>query len=545
MADISQFEERALAAERQIEALQKKIAELEVKASGLSATTPAATSTQQKSDNARRFLEDFLQSRPDVKATHEFASRVVISDLLKLGESSIGQVVTVAGWARTIRPQGGGRFTFVEVSDGSTAKTLQVVVPAEAKGFAEVSKAHTGTSVLTIGEMVKSIGQEQATELRASEVIILGDCPGNTYPLAKKRHSPEYLREIAHLRARTNLFAASTRIRNAISYATHKFFQENGFFYIHTPLITASDCEGAGELFTVTTLLGENANDIPKIKDSTKIDYSKDFFGKKAYLTVSGQLNVETFACGLSKVYTFGPTFRAEDSNTKKHLAEFWMIEPEISFADLKDLMNYAESFLKYCTQFVMDNCPEELKFCNQWVEKGLLDRLKNVLESPFERVPYSKAVELLVEVQNKGHKFELKVEWGMDLKTEHERYIVEQIYKKPVILYDYPKDIKAFYMRGNEDGKTVAAMDVLVPKIGEVIGGSQREERLDKLEARIDELKLLKEAYSWYLDLRRFGSVMHSGFGVGLERLIMFVSGIENIRDVIPFPRWPGNASF
>lgn len=539
--DVAKYEERASAAEKQIEQLRQKIAELEAK----SGSTSSSSGSLKSSDNARSFFSGFLAKHPENATSHKFSKRSAIVDVLAQGEALIDQEITVAGWAKTIRAQGGGRFTFVELNDGSSSKNLQVIIDKDVAGFDEVSKAATGASVLVTGIVVKSIGKNQTIELKSSTAELLSGCDAAKYPLAKKNHTPEHLREVAHLRSRTNLFSAATRIRNACSYATHKFFQENGFFYIHTPLITASDCEGAGELFTVTTLLKDNISEIPVLKDSQKVDYSKDFFSKKSYLTVSGQLNVETFACGLSKVYTFGPTFRAEDSHTVKHLAEFWMIEPEIAFADLADDMNYAEAYLKYCTQFVLDHCYEELKFCDQWVEKGLLARLANVLDNPFARVSYTTAVEQLIEVQNKGHKFVLPVEWGMDLKTEHERYIVENIYKKPVILHSYPKDIKAFYMRMNEDGKTVAAMDILVPKIGEVIGGSQREERLDHLEKRIDELKLIKEAYSWYLDLRRYGSVMHSGFGLGLERLIMFVSGIENIRDVIPFPRWPGHAEF
>jgi len=402
----------------------------------------------------------------------------------------------------------------------------------------------TGTSLLSTGIVVKSPGSKQLVELQANHVEVLGQCDAGKYPLAKTKLELEYLRSVAHLRPRTNTIAAVARVRNSLAFAIHKFFQERSFYYVHTPLITASDCEGAGEMFSVTSLLNgiKSLKDVPRIPNTDLLDYSKDFFAKPAFLTVSGQLEGEIFACAMSQVYTFGPTFRAENSHTTRHLAEFWMIEPEVAFADLHDNMDLAEDFLKYTVQFLLDHCPDEMEFFNKIYEKGIIERLKNVISSPFQRITYTEAVKILIESKQK---FEIPVVWGMDLKSEHERFLCEQIYKKPTILTNYPKEVKSFYMRLDEDGKTVSAMDVLVPKIGEIIGGSQREERLEVLEKRIEELSLNKENYSWYLDLRRFGSVPHAGFGLGFERLVLFTTGIENIRDVIPFPRFPGHAEF
>jgi len=462
----------------------------------------------------------------------------------------VGKKVTVGGWARTIRKQGGGRFTFVELNDGSCFSNLQIIVDADKPGFEEVSGplAGTGAAISAIGTIVKSTGTSQLIEMQADSVELLGQCVPADYPLAKTKIKLETLRSLAHLRPRTNTFGAMARVRNACAFATHRFFQESGYVYVHTPLITASDCEGAGEMFQITTLLKNGTSsipDIPTLKDGKTIDYTQDFFGKPSFLTVSGQLNGEMYATALAKIYTFGPTFRAENSHTSRHIAEFWMIEPEIAFADLNDNMDVAEAYLKYVVQFVLENNMEDMKFFDKHVEPGVIDRLKHVLSTPFKRLTYTEAVELLVAAVKKGKKFENKVEWGVDLQSEHERYVTEEIFKQPVILTNYPKEIKAFYMRLNEDGKTVRAMDVLVPKIGEIIGGSQREERYDVLIERIEQLKLDKEAYKYYLDLRRFGSVVHSGFGLGFERLVMFVTGLENIRDAIPFPRWPGHAEF
>jgi len=459
----------------------------------------------------------------------------------------IGKKVTVAGWARTIRKQGGGRFTFVALNDGSTFGNLQVIIDSDKPGFNEVSGplAGTGAAVSAYGAVVKSEGNEQLIELLADSVELLGTCIPADYPLAKGYQTYENLRTIAHLRPRTNTFGAMARVRNACAFATHRFFQEQNFVYVNTPLITASDCEGAGEMFQVTTLLKNGVakiTDVPLLEDKKTIDYSQDFFQKPSFLTVSGQLNGEMYATALGKIYTFGPTFRAEDSHTSRHIAEFWMIEPEIAFYDLNDNMDLAEAYLKYVVQHVLEHNLEDMIFFDKQVEKGLIERLKNVLATPFKRLTYTEAVDILLKC---GKEFKFKVEWGIDLQSEHERYITEEVFKQPVILTNYPKDIKAFYMRLNEDQKTVRAMDVLVPKIGEIIGGSQREERLEKLEERITELKLDREAYKYYLDLRRFGSVVHSGFGLGFERLVMFITGLENIRDAIPFPRWPGHAEF
>ncbi|MBU6384276.1 MAG: asparagine--tRNA ligase [Verrucomicrobia bacterium] len=434
---------------------------------------------------------------------------------------------TVRGWVRTVRDQ--KSFAFIEVNDGSTISNLQVIADANIPRYAEIlPQITTGASVVITGQLVASPGKNQSLELRAQEMRVLGTCDPAKYPLQKKRHTFEFLRTIAHLRPRTNTQGAVLRVRNALAFATHLFFQERGFLYVQTPIITGSDCEGGGEMFRVTTL--------------EKPDPAQDFFGKSAYLTVSGQLEGEIVACALTDIYTFGPTFRAENSNTSRHLAEFWMIEPEMAFADLKDNMECAEAYLKYCIRYLLKHCPEDLQFFDQFIEKGLIARLQHVADTPFAHIPYTEAIALL---KKSGKTFEFPVEWGIDLQSEHERYLAEEHCKKPVILTDYPAAIKAFYMRANSDGKTVAAMDVLVPKIGELIGGAQREERLDYLEKKIQEFGLKREDYWWYLELREYGSVPHAGFGLGFERLVQFATGMENIRDVIPFPRYPGHAEF
>lgn len=451
--------------------------------------------------------------------------------------SLVGTEATLKGWVRTVRNQ--KTFSFVEINDGSTLSNFQVVADAKMPGYEKLmEKLTTGVSVAVSGKLEESPGKHQELEMHASTIDIIGECDPTVYPLQKKRHTFEFLRSIAHLRPRTNTLGAVARVRNALAYATHRFFQERGFIYLHTPIITASDCEGAGKMFQVTTL---DLASPPKTSEG-KIDYSQDFFGSTAYLTVSGQLNGEIYACSMSDVYTFGPTFRAENSNTSRHLAEFWMIEPEMAFADLNDNMENAESYLKYVLKYVLQHCQEDMHFFEKHVSNGLLERLEKVVNTPFEKASYTYAVRIL-EKANKA--FEYPVKWGLDLQSEHERYLTEEFFNKPVIITDYPKEIKAFYMRSNEDNKTVAAMDVLVPKIGEIIGGSQREERLDFLEARLNELKLPKEAYWWYLELRKYGTVPHAGYGAGFERLIQFVTGMENIRDVIPFPRYPGKADF
>lgn len=437
-------------------------------------------------------------------------------------QGKVDDKVTVRGWVRTVRDQ--KTFLFIEVNDGSTLGNLQIVFDGKVEDLA------TGASIVASGHLVESPGKNQALELRASEVRVIGRCDPAKYPLQKKRHSFEFLRTIAHLRPRTNTQGAVLRVRNALAFATHLFFQQRGFLYIQTPIITGSDCEGGGEMFRVTTL--EKPTDDP----------SKDFFGKKTYLTVSGQLEGEIMACALSDIYTFGPTFRAENSNTSRHLAEFWMIEPELAFADLKVNMECAESYLKFCVAYALEHCRDDLQFFDQFIEKGLLERLQNVVASPFAHIPYTEAVAILKKAPKT---FEFPVDWGTDLQSEHERYLAEEYCKKPVILTDYPAGIKAFYMRANPDGRTVAAMDILVPKIGEIIGGSQREERLDVLEKKIEEFNLNRDDYWWYLELREYGTVPHAGFGLGFERLVLFVTGMENIRDVIPFPRFPAHAEF
>lgn len=454
----------------------------------------------------------------------------------RIDPSHIGSTLTICGWIRTVREQ--KTFSFVELNDGSTLSNLQIVVEETMPGYAEVMKQlSTGASIRATGLLAASPGQKQKWELKASEIVLFGECPED-YLLQKKRHSFEFLRTIAHLRPRTNTQGAVTRIRNALSFATHLFFQERDFLYIQTPIVTTSDCEGAGEQFLVTTL---DVNKPPRHSDGS-VDYSKDFFGKPAHLTVSGQLNAETYACALSDVYTFGPTFRAENSNTSRHLAEFWMIEPEMAFATLKDNMECAEAFLKYLFSYVLKNCAEDMEFFDAFIEKGVIERLRHVVESPFAYLTYTEAVDIL---KKSGKSFQFPVEWGIDLQSEHERFLAEEHCKKPVILTNYPAKIKAFYMRDNDDGKTVAAMDVLVPKIGEIIGGSQREERLDRLEKKIVDFGLNPEDYWWYLQLRKYGSVPHAGFGAGFERLVQFTTGMENIRDAIPFPRFPGHAEF
>ncbi len=455
----------------------------------------------------------------------------------QLSAADIGKEVTVKGWIKTVRQS--KNCSFVALNDGSTFASLQIVIDTNLPGYNDlVAQLTTGASIAAQGKLVESLGKEQALEMQANKIEILGTCDAEAYPLQKKQHSLEFLRTIAHLRPRTNTIAAVTRVRNTLAYATHQFFQGRGFFYVNTPIITSADCEGAGQMFQVTTLDLVNP---PKTKVGT-IDYSQDFFGKPTYLTVSGQLEGECFACALSDIYTFGPTFRSENSNTARHLAEFWMIEPEMAFADIIDNMECAESYVKFCLQTVLDRNQDDLAFFDQYISKGLVDRLKHIVSQPFERVTYTQGVELL---QKATKKFEYPVSWGSDLQSEHERYLVEDYFKRPVILYNYPEKIKAFYMRKNEDGKTVAAMDVLVAGIGELLGGSQREERLDILVKKMESCGLSPEQYWWYLDLRRYGSVPHAGFGLGFERLVRLATGMENIRDVIPFPRFPGNAEF
>ncbi|AMJ39663.1 asparagine--tRNA ligase [Anaerotignum propionicum] len=444
--------------------------------------------------------------------------------------------VTIGGWIRTMRVS--KNFGFIELNDGSFFKNLQVVFEAEAlSNYTEITKQGVGAALIVKGILMETPDAKQSFELKATEIQVEGTSAPE-YPLQKKRHGVEFLRQIAYLRPRTNMFSATFRVRSLIAFAIHNFFQERGFVYAHTPIITGSDCEGAGEMFRVTTL---DLNNLPKTEDG-KIDFSKDFFGKETNLTVSGQLSAETFAMAFRNVYTFGPTFRAENSNTARHAAEFWMIEPEMAFADLEDNMELAEDMLKYIIRYVLENAPEEMEFFNSFVDKTLLERLQNILDNEFGRVTYTKAVELLIE---SGQVFEYPVEWGIDLQTEHERYLTEQIFKKPVFVTNYPKDIKAFYMRMNEDNKTVAAMDLLVPGVGEIIGGSQREERLDLLEQRMDELGLNKDDYWWYLDLRKYGGTRHAGFGLGFERAVMYLTGMGNIRDVLPYPRTVKNAEF
>ncbi len=457
---------------------------------------------------------------------------VTVRELYKNREAYLDKEVTVGGWVRSIRDS--KAFGFIVVNDGSFFETLQIVYHDTMENFAEISKLNVGAAIIVKGVLTATPQAKQPFEIQATEVVVEG-ASSPEYPLQKKRHSFEYLRTISHLRPRTNTFQAVFRVRSLCAYAIHKFFQERDFVYVHTPLITGSDCEGAGEMFQVTTLDLEH---LPKTAEGA-VDYGEDFFNKKTSLTVSGQLNGETYAQAFRNIYTFGPTFRAENSNTTRHAAEFWMVEPEISFADLEDNMNLAESMLKYIIRFVMEQAPEEMNFFNSFVDKGLLERLNNVVNSDFARVTYTEAVELL---EKNNDKFDYKVSWGCDLQTEHERYLTEQIYKRPVFVTDYPKDIKAFYMKMNDDNKTVAAVDCLVPGIGEIIGGSQREDDYDKLLARMKELDLNPEEYDFYLDLRKYGSTRHAGFGLGFERCVMYLTGMSNIRDVIPFPRTVNN---
>lgn len=463
--------------------------------------------------------------------------RTKIVDILIAPE--IGSDVNIKGWVRTKRGSKG--ISFVAVNDGSCIHNLQVVVDHEAFDEELLKKITTGASVSITGLLTESQGKGQSVEIQAKEILLYGEADPMTYPLQKKGHGMEFLREIAHLRPRTNTFGAVFRIRHHMAIAIHKFFHERGFFYFHTPLITASDAEGAGAMFEVTTL---NIDNPPRHEDGT-VDYSEDFFGRRTNLTVSGQLEGELAATALGAIYTFGPTFRAENSNTPRHLAEFWMIEPEIAFYDIVDNMNLAEEFIKYLVQWALDNCRDDLEFLNNMIDKELIARLESVVSKEFKRLTYTEGVKILEDAVAKGHKFEYPVFWGADLASEHERYLVENHFKTPVILTDYPAEIKAFYMKQNEDGKTVRAMDVLFPKIGEIIGGSQREESYEKLVRRCDETGVPTKEMSWYLDTRRFGTVPHSGFGLGFERLLLFVTGMGNIRDVIPFPRTPNNADF
>ncbi len=460
--------------------------------------------------------------------------RSTVKELLTASE--INQEVVLKGWVRTRR--GNNQVAFIAVNDGTIIHNIQVV--ADLSSFPEevMKRVTTGSSIRVSGKLVESMGKGQSVEIQAAEVDILGDSDPEVYPLQKKGHSFEFLREIAHLRFRTNTFGAVFRIRHALAYAIHKYYNDKGFYYLHTPIITASDAEGAGAMFKVTTL---DLDQVPKNEEGD-IDFASDFFGRATNLTVSGQLEGELGALALSSIYTFGPTFRAENSNTPRHVAEFWMIEPEMAFYDIHDNMDLAEDFLKYLIRYTLDHCKDDLEFLNNMVDKGLLERLRFVLEHPFERKSYTEAVEILLKADKK---FEFPVAWGLDLQAEHERYLVEAHFKRPVILTDYPRDIKAFYMKQNDDGKTVRAMDVLFPMIGEIIGGSQREEILEKLQKRMREMNIPEDELWWYLETRKFGTVEHSGFGLGFERLLMFITGMNNIRDVIPFPRTPKSAEF
>ena len=462
--------------------------------------------------------------------------RSKVKDLLK---ANPGQEVLAKGWVRTKR--GNKQIKFIALNDGSTVNNIQVVADMTNFDEALIARITTGASISVTGNLIESVGSGQAVEIQAREIEVLGECDPVRYPLQKKNTSLEYLRTVAHLRPRTNTFGAVLRIRHAMAFAIHKFFNDKGFVYLNTPLITESDAEGAGDMFQVTTL---NLENVPK-KDNGTVDFSKDFFGKKTCLTVSGQLEGELGATGVGEIYTFGPTFRAENSNTPRHLAEFWMIEPEMAFYDINDNMELAEEFVKYLVQYALDNCADDLRFLNDKYDDGLIERLKSVLGIEFQRVTYTEAVEILEEAVRNGQPFEYPVHWGTDFQSEHERFLVEKHFGKPVILIDFPKDIKAFYMKQNEDGKTVRGMDVLFPKIGEIIGGSEREASLEKLEQRIDELNMSRKNLEWYIDTRRYGTVPHSGFGLGFERLLLFVTGMANIRDVIPFPRTPKNAEF
>ncbi|MBU0730729.1 MAG: asparagine--tRNA ligase [Proteobacteria bacterium] len=454
-----------------------------------------------------------------------------------LSANHIGETLEVRGWVRT-RRDSKNDFSFLEINDGSCLANIQVIADKSLENFlTEIRKLTAGCAVKVRGEIKESPAKGQEVELLAAHIEVVGWAPAETYPLQKKRHSFEFLREIAHLRPRTNSLGAVARVRNALSFAIHKFFQDREFFLVHTPIITTSNCEGAGEMFTVTAF---DLDNLPR--DSGKTDFNRDFFGRRAGLTVSGQLEAEIYAMALGNVYTFGPTFRAENSNTSRHLAEFWMIEPEMAFCDLKEDIDLAEAMLKFLVRYILENCAEDLALFNQFIDKELMARLSNVVAHEFVRITYTEAVERL---HKSGRTFDYKVEWGIDLQSEHERYLTEEVFKCPVVIIDYPKSIKPFYMRVNDDNRTVAAMDILFPGIGEIIGGSQREERLDILEKRMDELNLSKEEYDWYLDLRRYGSAPHAGFGLGFERMVQFVTGMKNIREVIPFPRTPGSARF
>ncbi|HZK57371.1 MAG TPA: asparagine--tRNA ligase [Clostridia bacterium] len=460
---------------------------------------------------------------------------VFIKDIYRSTEKYAEQTIEIEGWIRTLRAS--KAFGFIEVNDGSFFRNLQVVFEKELENFAEISKLSISTAIRVEGKLVLTPDAKQPFEIKATKIEIEGTSH-NDYPLQKKRHSFEFLREIAHLRPRSNTFSAVFRVRSLAAYAIHKFFRERNFIYVHTPIITGSDAEGAGEMFRVTTF---DFKDIP-LNDNGDVDYTKDFFGKEAHLTVSGQLQGEAYALAFRNIYTFGPTFRSENSNTARHASEFWMIEPEMAFADLNDNMELAEDMLKHIIKYVMENAPEEMEFFNRFIDKGLIDRLNNVMDSDFAGITYTEAIELL---KKSGKKFEYPVEWGHDLQTEHERYITEEVFKKPTFVVNYPKEIKAFYMKLNEDGKTVAAMDLLVPGIGEIMGGSQREDRLEVLEEKMDAMGLDKKEYWWYLELRKYGGTRHSGFGLGFERAIMYLTGMSNIRDVISFPRTPKTAEF
>ena len=463
----------------------------------------------------------------------EHAGRTKVKELLKCAP---GQEVTAKGWVRTRR--GNKNVSFIALNDGSTINNIQIVVDMGSFDEEMLKKITTGACICVKGTLVESMGSGQSVEIQAKEITIYGEADPATYPLQKKGHTLEFLRSIAHLRPRTNTFGSVLRIRHAMAFAIHKYFNDKGFVYLHTPLVTASDCEGAGEMFQVTTL---DLNNPPRKEDGS-IDYSQDFFGKQTSLTVSGQLEGELGAMALGEIYTFGPTFRAENSNTPRHLAEFWMIEPEMAFYEIEDNMDLAEDFIKYLVRYALENCGDDLKFLNDMFDKELIQRLESVVNTKFVRLTYTEGIKILEE---SGEKFEFPVSWGVDLQSEHERYLVERHFGKPVIMTDYPKDIKAFYMKQNDDGKTVRGMDVLFPKIGEIIGGSERESSLEKLETRIKELGMKKDTLEWYLDTRRFGSAPHSGFGLGFERLLLFVTGMANIRDVIPFPRTPKNAEY
>ncbi|MFG0330136.1 MAG: asparagine--tRNA ligase [Phycisphaerales bacterium] len=463
--------------------------------------------------------------------------RTLIVDALEKG--AVGDRIKVQGWVRTRRDSKAG-LSFIHLNDGTTFDNLQLVAPAALENYEDtVLRLTTGSSVTAVGELVESQGKGQRVEVQLESIELLGDVDDpDTYPVSPKRHTFEYLRTVAHLRTRTNTFGAVARMRHTLAMAVHRFFDERRFLYVHTPIITASDTEGAGELFRVSTL---DLVNLPRTPDGA-IDFNEDFFGREAYLTVSGQLPVESYCCALSNVYTFGPTFRAEDSNTSRHLAEFWMIEPEIAFADLGDNIDLAEAFIRYLCRAALDERPDDMAFFNERIEKGVIDAIERVANADFERITYTEAVERLAKSKKS---FEYPVEWGLNLQAEHERYLTEEVFKKPVTVTDYPKKVKAFYMRENEDGKTVAAMDMLVPRIGEIIGGSQREERLEVLDRRIEEMNLDPAPYWWYRDLRRYGTVPHAGFGLGFERLMLFITGMQNIRDVIPFPRAPRQAEF